>query len=316
MSRLVVKPCFCVLWLLLPFSANSFTNGIQDIMQRAFRPKQNLPVFSDFFPGTVLDVRLDISDRMKAQDATKRMAIQNLVLELHNHKDEGKHMPMPGFNGPHPTTSSGVGRMDVLNLGDYIDLTGKHTVKFAPTASWELVWRHEAPAGALICGLELLEDAVRNQAKLPKGRIYMSFPVWTAEKLAEYQGHKANCDATSKVHIQERDDQLLKMQQTNNLLAKALHYRNAFAAVELLYLQPRSFMSKVPTEGEVIKIADDLLLTRTGTLWTKGNGNVFLGANQQILLGTASIKKPLTEPLSSDSVNQAATRLLADKVAP
>jgi hypothetical protein len=316
--KLFSNPSVSVLLLLLTssVSTHAFTNGIQDLMQRAFQPKQDLHIFSEFFPGTVLDVRLDISD---GTDTNKRMTIQNLVLELHNHKDDktGSHLPMPGFNGPHPSTSGGVGRVDVLKAGHFIDLTGRVTAKFAPLASWELIWRNEAPAGALICGLELLDDAVRNSAKLPKGRIYISFPVWSPEKLAEYQVYRADCEAKSKVHLQERDDQLLKMQETNNLLAKALHYRNAFAAVEQYSLQPRLFMSKVPSDTEVIKIADELLLTQTGTVWTKGTGNPFLGGAKQTLLGSASISKPpptTTDPSSSSS-NQAATRL-SERLAP
>lgn len=146
----------------------------------AFAPKNDLRTFSKSFLGTILDIRLDIED-----DASKqRIAVQNLVLQLRNSAEpavtvaHGKtkqlHMPMPGFHGPHPSSSDGVGVVEVLQSGHFIDLTFKVKLHFAATpSSWELVWRQNSPAGKLICGLDLLEDAVRNAAKLPKGRIYV-----------------------------------------------------------------------------------------------------------------------------------------------
>jgi hypothetical protein len=281
-----------LLVLLFFHQAHAFTNGIQDFVQRAFVPKADLQhIVSDSFPGTILDIQLDVADHASKQ----RMAVQNIVLQLNNKDDDKaiKQLPMPGFNGPHPSTSGGVGSIGIVEPGHFIDLTGRVKLQWASLASWELTWRQEAPAGTLICGLELACDAVRNKAKIPKGRIYMSFPVWNRDKLSEYQAYKVDWEAASKVHLRERDEQLLKMQQTNNILAKALHYRNAFAAVEQYSLQPHETMSKVPSNSEVITIADDILLSNKGTLWTKSEGNGFLSAVKQVRLGTAFIRVPV-----------------------
>jgi len=161
-------------------SSNAYVlSGLQDLMTRAFRAKPELQTFSDAFPGHVLDVRLDIGDE---NEPHKRMCIRNLVLSLEDPKDhhdddansnnskQPKIAPMPGT---HPDTSGGVGKLQVVKNGHFIDLTGTVTAKFADTANWELVWRQDAPSGTLLCGLDLQEDAKRNSAVLPKGRIYL-----------------------------------------------------------------------------------------------------------------------------------------------
>jgi hypothetical protein len=280
-------------------AAAAFTNGIPDLVQRAFAPKPGLEtVYTNAFPGTILDIRLDVADA-----ATKgRMAAQSIILQLQSNQDKDKkaassqqYLPMPGFNGPHPSSSGGVGGIDIIDCGHFIDLTGRVPLKWSDKASWELIWRQDAPSGSLICGLELQADAVRNHAKLPKGRLYMSFPVWTRDKLNEYQAYKVDWQAASKMHLQERDDQLLKMQQTNNLLAKALHYRNAFAAVEQYSLQPHETMARVPSNNEVIALPNDVLLANKGSLYMKQEGNTFMNPIKQVRLGAAFISMPRDE---------------------
>jgi len=266
------------------------SSGLQHLLTRAFRANPDLKTFSDSFPGQVLDVRLDIGKTDSDNAMHKRMTIQNLVLGLQENEDghSNTNIPMPGADGPHPHTSGGIGNLQVIKSGHFIDLTGTVKADFSADANWELVWRKDSPAGQLLLGLELKHDAVRNSAVLPKGRIYLSFPIWNAETLNDYQERKAYVNGKAAEYLQDRDDELAKMQSTKNLFSKALHYRNAAAAVEKYSLQPVRSMSQVPTPDETIKVDDDLFLTRTGTVWTKEHG-VF---GKQTFLGAASICNP------------------------
>lgn len=281
-------------------------------MTRAFRPNPALTAMSNEFPGTVLDVRLDIgaspSGKNKKNNGgghSARMAIQNLVLGLQKmstSQDGTGQIPMPGANGPHPGTSGGVGSLQIVQPGHFIDLTGTVKTQFSDVANWELVWRNESPAGSLLCGLDLQENAVRNGAVLPRGRIYLSFPVWNADALQKYQERKAHVQSKAAGYLRDRDAELHKMRQASNVFAKAMHYRNAAAAVEQYSLQPVRKMEQVPglTDEEVVEIADDLLLTRAGTVWSKDD-SVF-GGGKQSLLGVAVIRSSKQEDENKNQV--------------
>ena len=53
-----------------------------------------------------------------------------------------------------------------------MDLTGTRYVSFEHGA-WEMIWRRGAKAGALICGFDVPEEVKRNDASIPKGRVYV-----------------------------------------------------------------------------------------------------------------------------------------------
>jgi hypothetical protein len=74
-----------------------------------------------------------------------------------------------------------------------------------------------------------MPQAVKNNggAKLPAGRMYLSFPVWTMELLAEHQARKADVEERASVYIKEKNDKLAAMQETDNLWKKANLYREA-----------------------------------------------------------------------------------------
>ena len=310
-----IKMKFYAKLLVLLLSASSSTafiinSGLQELMSRAFRANPDLKTFSDAFPGHVLDVRLDIGKSDTIPATHKRMAIQDLVLGLEssNKGDISKTIPMLGANGPHPGTSGGIGKLQVIKSGHFIDLTGTVKMDFAPAANWELVWRQDSPMGSLNCGLDLKNDATRNSATLHKGLIYLSFYVWNTATLREYQERKLYVNDKAAEHLQDRDDELAKMTTASNVFAKAMHYRNAAAAVEKYSLQPVRSMSQVPGDDEVIQIDDDLFLTRKGTVWTKDHG-VF---GIMTFLGEAVIQK---STIPNETLVQTAS-WSADSIAP
>ena len=285
------------LLLLLSCSNNSSAFSFSSAMSRAFLRTNNHPqlkTLSDAFPGHVLDIRLDIGKTANDPAPNKCMTIQNLILGLEKKKGgiAANTVPMLGTNGPNPGTSGGIGNLQVLKSGHFIDLTGTVKIDFSPQANWELVWRQDSPMGSLNCGLDLKNDAVRNSAVLQKGHIDLCFNVWNTDTLRDYQERKAYVTEKASEYLQDRDDELAKYQAASNLFAKAMHYRNAVAAVEKYSLQPMRSMSQVPDTDGVIQIDDDLFLTRKGTVWSKD-----LGAfGKQTFLGEAVIRAP-TNPI-------------------
>jgi hypothetical protein len=188
-----------------------------------------------------------------------------------------------GNDGPHPKLSGGKRRLELLKEGEFIGPMGSQLVKTLK-GCWEMVWRRDAPAGALLCGFEVPEEYKRNEAVLPKGRIYVSFPVWTEDGLKFARGEKQRVTERAQECLSEKEEEMRKMQATSNPLMKALHYRNAYAAAEKYWLQPLKNLQIVPDENEVMKLQDDLLLTTKGLVWSKE-----LPRGEQILLGTANI---------------------------
>lgn len=73
---------------------------------------------------------------------------------------------------------------------------------------------------------------VRNQGKLPAGRLYLSFPIWTLDLLNKQQVAKAEAVKKAKEYELETNEKLSAMRETNNIFMKALRYRDATEAYE------------------------------------------------------------------------------------
>jgi hypothetical protein len=236
------------------------------------------------------DQRLSLHLNIGREGDASRLTITGMVLDLNrDNADENEHVSMPGKNGPHPKLSSGIRRLNLIKEGSFISMMGTEVVKTLK-GCWEMVWRKDAPAGALLCGFEIPEEYKRNDATLPKGRIYMSFPVWTKETLAYAKSEKERILKRAEECLIERNQELAKYQATNNPLTKALHYRNAYAAAEKYSMQPVKRMKEVPEADEVIALQDNLLLTTKGLVWTKP-----LPRGEQVLLGTVNLSPVLGE---------------------
>jgi hypothetical protein len=254
-----------------------------------------IPLVSSFIFDTVIrrpgldqvvesqtDQRVAVSlDIGTPEEHSSRLAVKGLVLDLKNELPSESHVKMPGYNGPHPNLSSGIRRLDLVEEGSFISQTGKNIVSIL-NGCWEFVWRDGAAAGSLLCGFELPEEYKRNDAKLPKGRVYLAFPIWTKETLEKMQDEKARIMELASQALVEKDKHLAKMHETGNIFQKALHYRNAFAAAEKYIMQPTERMKFVPSKDEVIPFQEDLLITTKGTVWTKNLPN-----GKQVLLGSA-----------------------------
>jgi hypothetical protein len=236
-----------------------------------------------------LNIVLSIGDN---KVGASQIAIRGMEFDLHKEKPDYDHVKLPGINGPHPNLSTGARKLSMIREGEFIDGMGINLVKTLK-GCWEMVWRKDAHAGSLLCGFEIPEDYTRNDATLPKGRIYLSFPVWTKEGLAFGRKKKEEIMGLAKRKIQEKNEALAKYMEEKNPLMKAVHYRNAFAAAADYYDLPKTSLSYVPDEHEVIEIHDDLLLTTKGLVWSKQ-----LPDGKKVLLGTVNALRPVLAGLA------------------
>lgn len=204
-------------------------------------------------------------------------------------------VPLPGANGPRPKLSSGPHRIDVTNNGSFINLNGIQSVQLTHGA-WELIWRDESPAGLLICGFHLDHDAIRNDHILPKGNLYLTFPVWSNDGLKEKHVMKQIAEVKYKEYESERNEQLVKLKETSNLFQKAMHFRQAAKAVESMDNTGLHLLTNLPLNHELLDIGGTndedggeglLKMVKTGTLWSKTGS--FRSSDRQKLIGTVSI---------------------------
>ncbi|KAL3761405.1 hypothetical protein ACHAWU_007364 [Discostella pseudostelligera] len=225
-----------------------------------------------------------------------RLGIDGLLLELHGNQIANYiHPKMPGADGPNPQLSTGAKALNILKPGKYVDLTGSKSISLEHGV-WEMIWRRNANAGALICGFDVPTEVTRNNgASIPKGRMYVTFPVWTEETLQDLRQRKIKAEEIAVECMERLKEETRKMEETNNPLMKAMHFRNACKAHEEIdYSGYRSY-NAMPLERDMITLKNGLHLCSLGTVWTKKDG--FFGGDH-VLLGTASAMAGVREELN------------------
>lgn len=123
-----------------------------------------------------------------------------------------------------------------------------------------------------------------------------TFPVWTDETLKDLRERKAVAEEKAVEAMDRLKDEALKMEQTNNIIMKALHFRNACKAHEDLDYSGHRNYQRMPLDRDMITLKNGLHLCSLGTVWTKKDG--FMG--EHVLLGAAtatqgSVTKPKRE---------------------
>lgn len=227
----------------------------------------------------LLNIHLHVGD-----EDGPRMAVTGLTIELHHEAANYEHTALPGADGQHHKLSSGHRRLDVLAEGHFVNLKGTQHVHMNK-GCWEMCWRKDKPAGTLICGFELPQEYRRNDAVLPSGEIYVSFPLWTREGLTIGQQEKQKTEMRLETYLQERDEALRAFDETDNPIMKAIHIRNAFAATDKYNAVDHHTLGTIPMDHQVFPIQDDLLLTVKGLLWTRDSKQ----GGSHILLGHADV---------------------------
>jgi len=216
------------------------------------------------------------------------MSVTGMTLELRNVDPSYAHPAMPGVDGPHPELSTGAKALDVVRDGSFVSLQGTKHVSLL-NGCWELVWKDGAPAGSLVCGFDLDEDVTRNDATLPKGRIYLSFPVWDQTSLTLAQLEKKERQDRASVFLADNSAEMEKFKDETNPLMKALHYRNAVAAINKFHDSGTTYYKAVPEPNEVLELneATKLFVTAKGLMWTKDGS---FRSGRHALLGTVMLK--------------------------
>lgn len=258
------------------------------------------PVSGFLFPNDRIEIK---SGLVQAVESTKtkslaiklevgvkpesRLTINDLKLDFSPDPvaDTSCHPAMPGVNGPHPQLSGGIRSLQVKEDGWFIDMTGKKDVQLK-NGCWELIWRDGALAGTLVCGFDVTESYTRNDATLSPCRLYLSFPVWSSEGLKTAQKDKKTVMDRARGFVNEKESAFAKMKETSNPIMKALHYRNAYAAMEKYSMENVKAFDMVPSDEEVLTFGldQDMLVTTKGLAFSKEGG---FQKGQHVLLGAA-----------------------------
>jgi len=256
--------------------ASSFL--FENMFQPPMAVKPDLLQLTEKQSETLLKIQLNIGE-----DEGPQMVITDVVIELHHEPADYPHASLPGADGQHRKLSSGHRRLEVMSKGHFINLKGTQHVKMDKSC-WEMCWRKDKPAGTLICGFDVPEEYRRNEAVLPKGEMYVSFPLWTKEGLKIGQKEKEKVQAELEGYLEERDEALRAFDETDNPIMKAFHIRNAFAATDKYNAVDHHTLGTIPMDHQVFPLQDDLFMTVRGLIWTKdwefkrGGGHILLGS--------------------------------------
>lgn len=216
-----------------------------------------------------------------------RLLIKDLNLKLSTDKLSTNKQSLPGANGPNPGSSSGGRSVAIVEpFPNFVDHGGSKIVDFE-SGAWEFVWRQEAAAGQLIFGFDVPE-CVRNDAVLPKGRIYIAHACWKWAILRERQKWRQNAEKKAAEAISAKEEALSQMLASDNFLMKALKFRDACAAMEQHDYSSISTLKSVPYDEDVLELKGGIALCKTGTIWCK---NKQLIGPTHVLLGHTNTKE-------------------------
>lgn len=261
--------------------------------ESATAPRIDLLDVVDSQPDVQLNIQFHIGN-----DEIGFLSAKDLIIELHhdrvvpahhhdgdNNPDHGdggdgmmQHAPLPGADGYYHSASSGHRTLDVLSKARYINQQGLQLID-CQRGCWEMCWLKDKPSGSLVCGFHIPTDYRRNDAMLPCGDMWLSFPVWTVDGLKYGQYEKKKTIDEIHTYLAKRDEELNKFDHSRNPIMRAIYLRNAFNYAEKCSeLDPEDTIETIPENNQVEKLQNDLLLSKYGMIWRKhGEGHVLLG---------------------------------------
>jgi len=284
-SRFFVVLAMSIMTTLPEISGFSF----QNLFQQPLLMKPDLLQITEKQTNQLLKIQLNIGEEDGPQ-----MSVSDIVVELHPEPADYDHASLPGADGQNHKLSTQHRRLDVISEGYYINMSGMQTVQM-DKACWEMCWRKDKPAGTLIVGCELPQDYWRNEAVLPQGDIFISFPVWTTEGLKIGQEEKRKVEVQLQQFLDERDEALLKFEGTENPIMRAIYLQNAFAALNRYNNVDHQTMQTIPEDHQILYIQEDLLLSYKGLVWGKDepSGGYILLGDANLSLGSQKSKSQL-----------------------
>ncbi|GKY94037.1 hypothetical protein MPSEU_000370400 [Mayamaea pseudoterrestris] len=268
----------------------SIADRTQAFIFNAFTALPALQELAKTQTDTELSIRLEIGSQHE-----NHLLLDGLTLECLQTKAPKSSVCMPGADGPHPQTSSGKREVHFTQLPYYIGMKGKEEVHLEHKAAWEMIWKVDDRQGLLIIGFDNPCKVTRNDqtAQLHPGRLYLSFPIWTQELLDSAQVKKAEAFERRDELVVEKDRFLSEMQATNNLLKKAMLYRDAAEAFEKMDLTGWRWYQWVPDSDGVVPMGNQVLVGQEGTIFSKG----FDRFSAKKILGKAMIRPRLVQQM-------------------
>merc|ERR1712021_261950 len=207
------------------------------------------------------------------------LTVQDMIIQLggrYNEKEE-ERVKLPGNDVPHSKCTSGGRRLNIFSKGTYVNMNGLQHID-CEQGCWEMCWARGRPAGTIVFAFNLPQTYSRNNAILPRGNMWLSFPVWTIEGLNYGQMAKKEVLDEIEIYTNKWNEELDKYEITDNPIMKAIHERNAHIyATKCDDLYDYS-LDSIPEDGQCSKLQEDLLLSNKGLIWKKdGENDVLLG---------------------------------------
>lgn len=275
---------------LAAFASPSPVAGGSAFLALPFAPKANPEIgeHARAQESALLKIRLDIAEevrwkKQKQELSGQRMGIDGLTVELRGGEEaKYKHPNLPGANGPNPQLSSGPRALDLVRTGQFVDMTGTRAAHLE-NGAWEIVWKNDARSGSLICGFDVPEAIKRNAATIPKGRMYMTFPLFTDDTLRHFRERKAEAEEKAMELLDAIKDTTARFAEASSPLEKAKLLGENQKAHEALSESGYLSYERMPLERDMVRLAGGLHLCSLGTVWTKTEG--WFG--DHVLLGNA-----------------------------
>jgi len=267
-------------------------------------------------PPTTKEIRPDLYDLIDQQENTKLniqlhvgdeetgfLSVNDMIVEINCNQAADDHISLPGSDGLyHSECASGHRRMDVLSKGQFINMNGSQYIDCNAGCCWEMCWVRNRPAGNIVLGFHLPKTYSRNKAILPKGDMWISFPVWTQDGLIYGQMEKKRVLNEIELNEIKRDEELDKFDMTNNPIMKAIHLNSAYSFDAKCDEMLNDYsLDTIPDSDQFSKLQENTLLSKNGLIWNKDG-------NDDVLLGRATITT--TTSSSSSSTSSGGGRLM------
>jgi hypothetical protein len=181
-------------------------------------------------------------------------------------------------------------------------MNGSQYIECNAGCCWEMCWVRKRPAGNIVLGFHLPKTYSRNKAILPKGDMWISFPVWTQDGLIYGQMEKKRVLNEIELNEIKRDEELDKFDMTNNPIMKAIHLNSAYSFDAKCDEMLNDYsLDTIPDSDQFSKLQENTLLSKNGLIWNKDG-------NDDVLLGRATITT--TTSSSSSSTSSGGGRLM------
>lgn len=246
---------------------NVFTAAADDVtsMFTAFDPNPSVDRMKKSPLGDNFKISMDIGGEGETHLGVDGLTLQLLREEL----PPSDKLALPGSSGPHPKSSTGALKMQLIEPPTFVSMSGKQVVEVEQQC-WEMNWPKYHNCGTLVMGFDLTKGAKRNGATLPAGRIHLSFSIWDQEDLAVQQAERFRVEELCKGYAEEHLKHCRKFEAETNIIKKMFHFRNAMGAAEKTDFSGLRLLEKTPLEHEVTPLGNGFLMGTKGQVWKHG----------------------------------------------